>query len=538
MYRDIESRYLDIKRNLKLLFDQRLTGRVREANSERGFILCNNEDGPATLYKVNAGTYIYDMTAAQLADLLQRVQIILDDALLDGGSQNLWALDYVVAEYERGTHQAFTNLSVQSPVYAQQTTLAQLLSTPAYQNQIAAAYVSTYSEWKGISDAARVDLANVIADSIGRGVNPRETASVISKRLDVSMAQAKNIAQTEQVGALRKAQWQETDWARERLGLNTKLLWLSALKLTTRSWHAARHGKTYTTEEVEAFYAENGNRYHCYCSQIPCIVDDNGDVVNRALVRKLAEERGAWGVALKQKAGVQPGVDASYRPPQYDRLKNVTRVNAWAKGTVAENVKIPAGCNIEQLNNCMSLTLELQDRFALPKFRYLGGVTGDIHKYKRSKGMIGGYAHRVSAMLVTRNAFDAQDLLDIDIRARAAGFTAQALKAAELTGNRALISAVSGADAISWHAVPTPRGVFAHEFGHVLHRSFPEQLDKVARDAYGAGWQYAVSKYGQTKYSEYVAEAFSLYIENPTEARLRLYPPLLEVFKKMDKAVK
>lgn len=294
MYRDIESRYLDIKRNLRILFDQHLTGRERAANSEPVYIFCNNEDSPATLYQVNAGTYIYDMTAVQLADLLQRVQLILDDALLDGGSQNLWALEYVAAEYERGTKQAFTNLSVQSPIYEQQTTLQQLLSTAAYQNQVAAAYVSTYSDWLLESDRARGDLANVISDAIGRGINPKETARMISKRLDVSMARAKNIAQTEQVGALRKAQWQETDWARERLGLNTAVLWLSALKPTTRSWHAARHGKTYNTEEVEAFYAENGNRFNCYCSQIPVILKGDGSISNKGLAHKFLEELNLW----------------------------------------------------------------------------------------------------------------------------------------------------------------------------------------------------------------------------------------------------
>lgn len=146
----------------------------------------------------------------------------------------------------------------------------------------------------GISDTARANLANVISDAIGRGVNPRETAGIISKRLDVSMSQAKNIAQTEQVGALRKAQWQETDWARERLGLNTAILWLSALKPTTRAWHAARHGRTYATEEVEAFYAESGNRYHCYCANIPVILDDDGKVVNQGLVERLTTERKDW----------------------------------------------------------------------------------------------------------------------------------------------------------------------------------------------------------------------------------------------------
>lgn len=47
-------------------------------------MMCNNEGAEPSLYQVNAGTYIYDMTAAQLADLLQIVQTVLDDSLLDG----------------------------------------------------------------------------------------------------------------------------------------------------------------------------------------------------------------------------------------------------------------------------------------------------------------------------------------------------------------------------------------------------------------------------------------------------------------------
>lgn len=299
MFQDIEGRYLDIKRRLKELFDQRLTGRQREVNGERSWLMCNNEGAEPSLYQVNAGTYIYDMTAAQLADLLQIVQTILDDDLLGGGSQNLWALDYVAAEYERGTQQAFTNLSVQSPVYASQTTLQQLLSSPAYQNQIASAYISTYSDWKGISDAARADLANVIADAVGRGINPRETASIVSKRLDVSMSRAKAIAQTEQVGALRQAQRNEVDWAKERLGLNTAILWISALKPTTRATHGARHGKTYTTDEVAEFYSKDGNSYNCYCANIPCLLDDDGKLYNEGLVEKLSKERDSWRSAEK-----------------------------------------------------------------------------------------------------------------------------------------------------------------------------------------------------------------------------------------------
>ncbi|WP_379933112.1 phage minor head protein [Enterobacter sichuanensis] len=294
MFRDIEERYLGIKRALKALFDQRLTGREREVNSHNWHFLCHDHGDDLRLYQVNAGKFIYDMSAQELADLLEAVQGILDDYLLEGGEQNLWAMDYVAAEAQRGTLEAFNNLSQQSQVYASQTTLQQLLSSPGYLNQISAARLTTFSDWKVISDTARGDLTNIITDAVARGVNPRDTASVISKRLDVSMSKAKTIAQTEQVGALREAQWNETDWASERLGLNTGLLHLSALKPTTRTTHAFWHGKVRTVQEVRDWYAVDGNKYHCYCGQIPVLLNDDGSIFNKGLADKLAKERKAW----------------------------------------------------------------------------------------------------------------------------------------------------------------------------------------------------------------------------------------------------
>ncbi|MDU4065930.1 phage minor head protein [Enterobacter asburiae] len=294
MFRDIEERYLGIKRALKALFDQRLTGREREVNSHNWHFLCHDHGEDMRLYQVNAGKFIYDMAPQELAELLEAVQSILDQFLLEGGEQNQWAMDYVAAEARRGTLEAFNNLSQQSQVYASQTTLQQLLSSPGYQNQIASARLTTFSDWKAISDAARADLTNIITDAVARGVSPRDTAQVISKRLDVSMSKAKTIAQTEQVGALRQAQWNETDWAADRLGLNTGLLWLSALKPSTRAWHASRHGKVYTTEEVRDFYSEMKNRANCYCSQIQVLLTDDGQIYNEGLADKLAAERKKW----------------------------------------------------------------------------------------------------------------------------------------------------------------------------------------------------------------------------------------------------
>jgi hypothetical protein len=35
------------------------------------------------------------------------------------------------------------------------------------------------------------------------------------------------------------------------------------------------------------FYAENGNRYNCYCSQIPVLLNDDGSIFNEGLAEKL-----------------------------------------------------------------------------------------------------------------------------------------------------------------------------------------------------------------------------------------------------------
>ena len=58
--------------------------------------------------------------------------------------------------------------------------------------------------------------------------------------------------------------------------LSARLLWESALLPTTRAWHASRHSKTYTAEEVEEFYQRDGNIYNCHCTVVPVITAADG----------------------------------------------------------------------------------------------------------------------------------------------------------------------------------------------------------------------------------------------------------------------
>jgi hypothetical protein len=100
----------------------------------------------------------------------------------------------------------------------------------------------------------------------------------------MSMSKAKTIAQTEQVGALRQAQWNETDWAADRLGLNTAMLWLSALKPTTGRLMGQGMGKRTPPKRCRLLF-ENGNRYNCYCSQFRCCLTTKASFSMKVLPR-------------------------------------------------------------------------------------------------------------------------------------------------------------------------------------------------------------------------------------------------------------
>jgi hypothetical protein len=62
----------------------------------------------------------------------------------------------------------------------------------------------------------------------------------------------------------RRARWDESDSARDDLGVFTRQLHLSAFLPTTRVTHAARHGTLHTTTEQEEWYQIDGNAIHCY----------------------------------------------------------------------------------------------------------------------------------------------------------------------------------------------------------------------------------------------------------------------------------
>jgi hypothetical protein len=480
-----------------------------------------------TLYAVNASVN-YTVDGNQLARVLTRIQEIVDENLIDGGIEKFWAGKFVADMYQMGTNRTFHNLSAQSPLYSQATSLESLLFSDAYIRRIGLAYTATFNDWKGLADNLKSDLGTVLSSAVARGINPRETADIISKRIDVSYSRAKAIAQTEQAGALRQATWDETKRTQEELGLKTGLLHMSALKPNSRSIHVDRHGKIYTVEQVADWYEENGNRFNCYCAQITVLLNEKGEPYNQASIDRLLKEADEWKGKTRTSL-----TDEKLRP--YPEFSSVEEVNKWASGKVTQVCRIPTDVNVSELSQCIQLVSELQRRFNLRRFRFIGVISDDIYRYNPNEQMLAAFSPDANSLIITKKSFDANLLLKDDIRSKHSNFKEHSLYIAEWANHKTLKDIINQMDYIPWHAVPTPRGVYAHEMGHVLHHKYGTLIESIADDGWREGWAFTLSKYSQTDLGEFVAESFSLFIENKIEAKKRLYPRLYEFFNSIDK---
>ena len=147
-----------------------------------------------------------------------------------------------------------------------------------------------FEEMKGLSAEVKRDMARVLTEGIGRGLNPREVSRNLTEQIGIEKRRANRIARTEITTALRRAKWEEDQEASEFYGLKTKLLHISALSPTTRHTHAARNAHLYTNEEVRDWYAKDANSINCKCTQQSVLVDEEGKPIYPDTITKLKQE--------------------------------------------------------------------------------------------------------------------------------------------------------------------------------------------------------------------------------------------------------
>lgn len=245
----------------------------------------------------DANAVLYGMTAEQMAQLSGELQASLDAYIARYGEDvyRFWWSPYVAEASQLGSAQAAANLANLSPAYAATRNLQSILFSEPYRNRVGIAQTKSYAHWSGQSAQIRAELAQIIGSAVADGRPPREVKGLIRDRLGVSESKAKSFAQTDITDSLRQARWAESEQASEQFGLDIRLLHTSALLPTTRPTHSSRHGKVFTSQQVRDWYAKDGNRYNCFCSQTECLVDASGKpVLTGKLKAKMRFEVDQW----------------------------------------------------------------------------------------------------------------------------------------------------------------------------------------------------------------------------------------------------
>jgi hypothetical protein len=247
-------------------------------------------------YALNAAEVVYGLTADQYAALSADLQDAVQRWLLTGeGEYKFWYERYSVESTYMGTVQSQVNLSALSEVYAAARPIEAIIYSAPYQLRLATAKFSAYEHWTGLATTQKTQLAEIIGRAIVDGKNPRDVRDEIRQSLDVTESKARQYAQTDITDTLRKAKIAETEATEAELGLKTGLLWSSALKPTTRPWHAARNGQVYTPEQVKTFYTQRGNRYGCLCGITECLLDSEGrPILTGALKKRMGDALEKW----------------------------------------------------------------------------------------------------------------------------------------------------------------------------------------------------------------------------------------------------
>jgi SPP1 gp7 family putative phage head morphogenesis protein len=238
--------------------------------------------------EINASTYQFQLDQAILSGINSEIERICNLILLEGGEQELWALkSYIEPSYIQGTAATAANLTVQSELYAlTKPTLDAILFSPPYRKRISLLAAREFELMQGFSAALKSDLAQTLTRGMIAGQNPRVIAKDIQERTGVNRSRAERIARTEVTSAFRQARMDEAQAAQVDLGINSRLMHISALSPSTRPSHRARHSKIYTIQEERDWWAIVPNMIQCRCSTVEILVDDKGNPLSPALVER------------------------------------------------------------------------------------------------------------------------------------------------------------------------------------------------------------------------------------------------------------
>lgn len=253
---------------------------------------------------VNRSRYEFRILPELLTNLLDETGALVDQIMLQGGSNSLWFMTgYIEPAYRRGTGLSFGNISAQSLDYAKsRPTLESLLTSAPYQRRMGLLRAREFEGMKGLSDGIKKDMAQILTDGMGRGLNPRDIAQNLVDQTPIEQNRANRIARTEIPQAFKEARRDESRQAMNEFGFFIRMMHLSAMSPTTRKTHAERNATLHTIEEQQDWYAQDGNQINCKCTEIETLVDENGEPLSTGAIDKAKKRKLQYAGMDKEKA--------------------------------------------------------------------------------------------------------------------------------------------------------------------------------------------------------------------------------------------
>lgn len=246
---------------------------------------------PVESITVNKTRYNYDVNPQRIAGLFDELQALFYQALeLDGFSRGWFLSQYLGKAWKEGTTKAFTRLKQAAesaaPNIAEVMHLDSVLTSPEYARRFEIIAARAFESMKGFAGQAANDLGRILGEGVSLGQSPRTIARDIRKTFDqIQGYRALRIARTEVNNSFKEARYEETKDVRDRLGLEVRVMHVSALVENTRPSHAARHGKIYTLEDEREWQNDGTNLINCLCSTVE-VVFFNGEPTQKKLIER------------------------------------------------------------------------------------------------------------------------------------------------------------------------------------------------------------------------------------------------------------
>lgn len=238
-------------------------------------------------YQFNIDENDYEFIGDELDNLIDRL-------ILQGGdAARLWlTVAYVQPAFQQGAAMAYANLAIQSKDYKlSRPNLESILMSPAYRRRLGYVKAREFEEMKGLTADLKRAYRTALLDGMAQGLNPLTIAQNIASTTDTSLVRAARIARTEVTLALKRSRVDEAEDAAENLGLNIRMMQLSALSPTTRLSHAQRHAKIYTFEQVRVWLATSPNSINCKCTFVEVLVKADGTPLTPQIIERAKKMR-------------------------------------------------------------------------------------------------------------------------------------------------------------------------------------------------------------------------------------------------------